>query len=150
MKDFIESIKTQVGTVPGINFVDENTGQLDDYSPNFPVKWPCVLIDVVDVVYSNMGRNEYRDTENRQRADVMLELRVANLKLTNSSGRAPIAQRNSANSIQDLIDVLHEKIQGFRPVGNSSKLIRSRRQRIKRDDGVQEYVIYYTSGITDV
>jgi hypothetical protein len=149
-KEVIQLIKAEIATVAGLKYVDEDWGQLDYYSPNHPVKWPCVLMDVTGVNFSDIGFEKKREPEHRQMAEATLSLTVANLKLTNTSGNAPILQKENAHSIWDLINDLHKKLQGFRPGPLNGILIRSALRRVKRDDGVQEYNVTYKFGLTDV
>lgn len=150
MIHFIPSIQTKIQEIPTIAFVDEDTGQLDSYSPNYPVKWPCALIDISDVTFSDLGKDRKKSPINRQNAQGSITITVANLKLTNTSGRAPIKHKENAWSIHKEIEKIHEKLHGFRVLENSSRLTRKRYKRIKRDDGVQQYDVTYRIEATDV
>lgn len=150
MKNIIPSVQTELAAISSVKYVDENWGQLDTYSPNFPVKWPCVLIDVSAAQYSNVGRDNSQSPVNRQMSTYVLEITIANQKLTNSSSRAPQGQKDIARSIWDIINLVHEKIQGFSPNPMAGKLIRVGHARVRRDDGVQEYKVMYSGSITDV
>ena len=149
MIDLIKETTAILSTIPGLNYVDENTGQLDSYSPNFPVKWPCSLIDVSNADFTDIGSNKTANPINRQMGTVDLEIRVANLKLTNTSGAAPANQVQPAQSIHEIIQLIHEKIHGTRIISASGKAMRKKLQRVKRDDGVQEYIIIYSVGLQD-
>ncbi|WP_234369146.1 hypothetical protein [Brumimicrobium mesophilum] len=129
--------------VPAAKYVDENWGQLDYYSPNFPVQWPCILIDVNAANFTNIGKDRSATPENRQMGEFSLELRIANLKLTNTSYQAPTTQKTQARSIWTLIDEVHKVVQGFEPDVMFGKLIRTGWRRVPREDGVQEYAVYY-------
>ncbi len=150
MIHFIPSIQNKIKEIPSIPYVDEDTGQLDNYSPNFPVKWPCCLIDISNLTFSDIGKDRKKNPINRQNASGDIVITVANLKLTNTSGLAPIKQQQDAWSIQNEIQYIHEKLHGFRVLENTSRLVRKRLQRIKRDDGVQEYKITYGIEAADV
>ena len=54
MKALLEKIQEKLSEVEGLKYIDENWGQLDYYSPNMPVQYPCVLIDIGQVQYSNL------------------------------------------------------------------------------------------------
>ena len=149
MKAIIESIQEKLADNEKIHYVDENWGQLDYYSPNFPVKWPCVLIDVVAANYSNVGRDNSKTPANRQMGSITVELRVANVKLTNTSAKAPATQQAQARSIFQLIEEVHVALHGWNPDDMCSKLIRVSQNRVKRDDGVQEYAIRYTAELNN-
>lgn len=150
MKEVIVATQAKLMTLPAAKYVDENWGQLDYYSPNPPVQWPCILIDVSGIQFSNIGRDRSATPENRQQGEYNLELRIANLKLTNTSGRAPAAQQSQARSIWDLVEEVHEMIQGFEPGAKFGKLIRTGITRVAREDGVQEYAVYYRGAANDI
>jgi hypothetical protein len=150
MKQFLEGIETKISEVPGINYIDEDWGQLDDYSPNTPVKWPCCLIDLSHVDFSDIGIDKKAIPQNRQQATGSVTLNFANLKLTNTSFKAPKTQKDNAWYIHELIEKTHGVVHGFLPVMGSGKLMRKSFKRVKRDDGIQQYQVIYTIGIHNV
>ena len=109
-----------------------------------PVKWPCCLIDISDVNYSNLGVDRGTLPQNRQLGPTSIKLTLANLKLTNTSFQAPKTQKEQAWFIWDLAQKIHEKIHGFTPDENCSRMLRQSLKRSVRDDGVQEYFITYS------
>lgn len=150
MEDTLNSIIAKIEASNIVKYVDEDWGQLDYFSPNFPVKWPCVLIDISNANFDDIGKDRTASPINRQTADTMVSLTFANLKLTNSSGRAPQLQRDQAFSIWKLQQDIHELLHGWNPTQKTSKLIRTGMQRVKRDDGVQEYTVMYSLGMTNI
>lgn len=150
MKAIIEATQTKITEITAFNYVDENWGQLDYYSQHPPVKWPCALIDIQAMKYSNIGMDKTATPQNRQMGEFLLEIRVANLKLSNTSARAPQAQRANAHSIWDLIEEIHQKIQGFSPIPMCGKLIRVGMNKVDHDDGVQEYSIIYSGTMNNI
>lgn len=150
MKETIKSIIAKLGAMPELNSADEDWGQLDYYSNNFPVKFPCALVDVSNANFSNIGMDKNASPQNRQLAETTISLTIANVKLTNTAFRAPEAQKDTAFSIWDLLEAIHVQLHGWHPTDTSGKLIRMGHQRIKRDDGVQEYTLIYSLGINNV
>lgn len=150
MKAIINATQTILSTVTGLKYVDENWGQLDYYSPNPPVQFPCGLIDIINSTFSNIGMDKTANPMNRQMNSFNLEIRIADYKLTNSSGRAPQPQKDNARHIFDLIEDIHTKLQGFRPTTMCGKLVRISQTRVMREDGIREYVIIYSGDIQNV
>lgn len=146
MQDLLQNITDQAATTPGINYSDENWGQLLYYGNECPVKWPCVLVDFSSGQFSNNGY-DYLNDDLTQQGTVSIEITVANLKLTNSSTRAPMSQKNKAFEVWEIVKNVHKTLQGFRPLENSGGLVRTSIQNVKRDDGVQEKRIIYTVGL---
>ena len=150
MKGIIQAIQTKIQAITGVKYVDEDWGQLDYFSPNFPVKFPCVLIDVANANYSNIGQDKQAMPIHRQMADATISLTIANMKFTNSSGMAPQSQKDNTWSIHELIEEIHKVVQGFRTSDNATGLIRIGMNRTKRDDGVQEYTVRYSISLQNV
>lgn len=146
----IENLKALIATITDLKFVDEDRGQLDTYSMSFPVKWPCALIDISEIIYSDIGVDRTATPRNRQMGNYQVTIRVANMKLTKSSAKAPAGQKADFNAIHGIIQKIHEKLQGHEAAPKSGDLIRSKRTRVKRDDGVQQYDIIYSASMTDV
>jgi len=149
MNKVIQKIQEQLGSVASLKYVDEDWGQLDYYSPNHPVKWPCALIDIQAAQFENKGWDRRTNTY-PQTGEALVSITVANVKLTNTSRMAPQTQKNNGWSIWELIEEVHQAVQGFRPHENAGALIRQGLRRTKRDDGVQEYTLLYGFGMTDV
>jgi hypothetical protein len=150
MKTILKSIQTKLSEVSELKYIDEDWGQLDYYSAHPPTQFPLALIEIATANYSNIGIQRQSSPQNRQMAQATLVITVANLKLTNTSLQAPITQQNQAWTIYDILESIHEKIHGFAPVENCSKLIRTGYKRIKRDDGIQEYELTYKLELSNV
>ena len=128
--------------VPALKYIDQDWGQLDYYSPNPPVKWPCALVDIVQAQFTNTGGGG-------QLGMVQVKVRVGDLQLSPSSTKAPAAARAAALSIWEVLKDLHKALHGWAGHRHYSKLIRTAQQRIRREDGVRIYEITYTTQITD-
>jgi hypothetical protein len=150
MKEVIIAVKEKLANLPSLRYVDEDWGQLDAYSPNFPVQWPCALIDLADNQFSNTGRVLGSTPENRQENIFKMIVRVANLRLGNSSAKAPLPQKTLAYSVWDEIAKVHAALHGWRPTDNGGQLIRESITRAVRDDGVQEYIIVFSGHLNDI
>jgi len=150
MIEVIEKVQDLLVSMPGVNYVDENWGQLDYYSPNHPVKWPCILIDINQMRFTDIGMDRGATPKNRQQGEFNIELRIANVKLTNTSGRAPASQKSQARSIWLLVKEVHKLMQGFEAGDKYGKLIRTGLSRVAREDGVQEYVVFYSGSASNV
>ena len=150
MKDTLLAIQNKIAAVAGINYADEDWGQLDDYGQRPPVQWPCCLIDFSGAQYSDIGIDKKASPQNRQEGTGTVTLVFANLKLTNTSAKAPEAQKDVAYLLSGVMEEAHKVIQGFKPAANCGALIRSSFRRIKRDDGIQQYQVIYTMGVHNV
>jgi hypothetical protein len=149
MKQFLEAVQTKLATIPALKYIDEDWGQMDSYSPNPPAKFPCGLIDITSMNFSNIGKDNTADPINRQMGEGTVTFIIADLKLSNTSHRAPQSQKDNAWSIWTIIDDLHKKVHGWKPIDNSGALMRTGLKRIRRDDGIQEYQITYSIGFAN-
>jgi hypothetical protein len=149
-KEVLQAIQTILTPITGLRYVDEDWGQLDDYSPNPPTQFPLVLIDIGNLQFSDIGKDKTAIPQNRQMATGTIVLSIANLKLTNSSGRAPQPQKDKAWSIWDIVENVHGKLHGVIVGGSAGAMMRTAMRKVKRDDGIQEYEVTYTIGLTNV
>ncbi len=143
MNILIQDIQNRLAAeIPALKYIDEDWGQLDDYSPNFPVKWPCALIDISQVSYSNAGRQS-------QLGVAAITITVADVKLTNSSSKAPAGQIAAQATYLQLVKAIHTALHGWSGHAHYSPLIRESLKRARRDDGVREHNLVYTCQIQD-
>ncbi|MGD1319174.1 hypothetical protein [Chryseobacterium sp. 2R14A] len=149
MTDILQAINDKLNEVTELKYIDENWGQLDLYGPQIPVQWPCALVDFNNGQFTNIGRNYRKTPQNRQEGNIAVEITIGNLKLTNSSNKAPSFQKEKAFAIWDLINKVHEVLQGWSPEENAGVLIRTTFNKVRRDDGVQEFRVIYTMGLHD-
>ena len=150
MKEILKNIQAKITEVQTVKYVDEDWGQLNLFPGDFPVHFPCVLFDIKDGQFENIGADRRATPKERQLGRFSLELCIAKMKLSNTSGKAPLSQKNNAWEIQDIIQMVHEKLQGYSAGENCSKLIRKSYQRIRRDDGIQEYRVSYDFEVGNV
>ena len=147
MEDILQNITAKAATIVGIKYSDENWGQIQYYGMEPTVKWPCILVELGSGQFSNNGY-DYMNDDLSQQGTISIEITVADVKLTNSSTRAPINQKKKAFSIWKLVDDVHKELQGFKPVASAGGMVRTSMQSVKRDDGVQEKRIIYTIGLS--
>ena len=74
MKHIFLQIQEKLGEVSALKYIDKDWNQLKFEQP--PVKWPCALIDVTNISYSQMGQLW-------QMAEADVEITVANVRLVN-------------------------------------------------------------------
>jgi hypothetical protein len=142
MKELLLAIQARLqGEVTVLKYVDEDWGQLDYYSSMPPVQWPCCLIDIGAIAWKNLGQK-------KQQGTATITLYIADVKKTNTSSKAPATQRTQAWAIHDIIEQAHQALHTYLPLPNTSVLYRKTTARMKRDDGIQQYVIIYECVVT--
>ena len=142
MKQLIADLKTRLATVAAIRYIDEDWGQLDYYSPNQPVKWPCVIIDINQAAWGNQG-------EHVQIGLAQISIRVADMKLSNTNAKAPSSQQTAAASIFDLLTSIHAALHGWTADSASGPLTRTLTRKVNRDDGIREFEMIYSVQLFD-
>ena len=129
--------------VPAIKYIDEDWGQLDYYADNPPIKFPAVLVEIGQAQWKNQGRLS-------QDGQMMVSLMVADMKLNNTSGRAPEAQKTGSKSIWQMLNDIHVSLHGWNPqIEGFGLFSRVSSRRIKREDGIREIEVVYAIGFTD-
>ncbi len=149
-KEVLQNIQNKLATIPALKYVDEDWGQLDDYSPNPPTQFPLALIDIGNLQYSDIGKNKSVTPQNRQMATGTIVISIASLKLTKTSARAPQSQKDQAWAIWDIVESVHAELHGVAVGGSAGAMMRTAMRKVKRDDGIQEYEVTYTIGMTNV
>lgn len=143
MKKLLTDIQARlIEKVPALKYIDEDWGQLDYYSTNMPVQFPAALIDASSATYTNEGKLI-------QLGLVQVRLRIADMKLTNTSGRASQGQKDNAFGIFDTLTEIHQALHGWSGSRHYSRLIRQSSKRVLRNDGVRIYEIIYSVQLTD-
>jgi hypothetical protein len=144
MEDILQDVQARLlAEVPALKYVDEDWGQLDYYYPNPPVQWPCALIDATAATWGNTGKLQ-------QLGLIQVKVRVGDLKLTNSSGKAPAGQKTAAFAIfTNVLKPIYKALHGYTNSDAYSALIRVSNTRIKRDDGVRIYELVFTTEYKD-
>ena len=142
MKQLIADLKTRLSTITGIRYIDEDWGQLDYYSPNQPVKWPCVIIDVNQTNWTNQGEHVQIGLAN-------VSIRVADMRLSNSNPKAPSSQQTAAASIFDMLTLIHVALHGWTADSANGPLTRTLTRKVNRDDGIREFEMVFSVQLID-
>lgn len=104
MKQIFLSIQERLAEqVPALRYIDKNWGQLN--LPQPPVQWPCCLIDLDSIDYSQIARDG-------RRAVATISLTVADCHTARSSAKAPA--KASAYDILDTVQAVVAALHGWR------------------------------------
>lgn len=131
MKQIFLDIQTKLAEITELKHIDKDWGQLQYEQP--PIKFPCALLDIANVNYSQMGNLA-------QQAEGDIEITVANLRLTNTSYRNP--NREDAYAVFDIIDDIHQVLHGWSNV-NFGRLVRTNLQKVAADSNYEIYKMTY-------
>lgn len=132
IKEILLNVQERLGTaVPGLEYIDKDWGQLSYEKP--AVKYPCALLDVKNINYSQEGRG-------RQMADTQLTVTVANLRLAAASLLAP--RKEEAYQVIDLLERIHAALHLF-STGGFAPLFRSNLKKVVADSSHECYEMTY-------
>lgn len=144
MDNLIQKIQDQLkAKVPGLQYIDEDWGQLDYYDSFPPVKFPCALIEVQGSDYTDDG-------ELRQRGVLTVVIKLYLMKLSNTSNHAPQSQKDEAKKGWAIVKKTNQSLHGQDFIKNGfGTLARKRMNKPKRQDGIYERDIVYNVGFVD-
>jgi hypothetical protein len=144
MKDLSGQIRDRLmAQVPALKYVDEDWGQLD-YFNRPPVKYPCALINVWNVNYTNTGNR-------RQAAKVAVRVSIYSLRLSNSSNGAPETQKANVAQMWQLYEDVNRAMHGVQFLTDGyGAMMRTLMTRNKRQDGSIEISVEYVLSYNDV
>jgi hypothetical protein len=144
MRTLLNDIRDKLQTSALFKYIDDDWGQLDDYSVNPPTKWPCALVDIIDAKPQDLGRHV-------QLMECTILIRVADLRLSNSSQQAPKDQQTKSRDLFSIAQTIFSILHGWHKEGSAYGTIsRIGLRRNHRDDGIREYHILFKSQMRDV
>lgn len=144
MKKLITDIQSRlIAQVTKLKYVDMDWGQLDFYFPNPPVQWPCALIKIAQAEYSNAAHRA-------QLGLVTIVISIADLRISNSSGKAPQGQKNYALGVIDLMNDVYKALHGWTNDKTYTGLIRTSYTQRQREDLLTIHQITFTTEIKDI
>lgn len=143
MKKLITDIQNRLmAAVPALKYVDLDWGQLDFFYPHPPVQWPCALIDITQASYTNAAHRT-------QLGLVQIAINIVDLRLNNSSGKAPQTQKDNALKIYELLEAIFVALQGWTGDKAYSGLIREQYSKRSREDGITIHQLVFTTEMKD-
>lgn len=133
------AVQNRISTkVPAIKWIDQDLGQLEFYSVKPPVLFPCILLDIVDVQYTDNSLNS-------QIATATLEVRLAVTSYHHSAHITPLNRTQRALEYYLVNQALHGWCDGnyFAPLSRKSS------QTEKREDALRVRPLKYEFAFMD-
>lgn len=135
MKQIFLNIQERIADqVPTLRYIDKNWGQLNIPQP--PVQWPCCLIDLDSIDYSQA-------TDRCRLSEASISLTVADQHTVRSSAKAP--SKSNAYDILDVITAIIEALEGYRVPDTTQALTRTRLQKTYSDQSYDVYTLTFTT-----
>lgn len=136
----IERLSTEA---PIVRYIEQDLGQMDNYPEGGrpPVSFPCVLIDIDDTAFEEIG-------ENCQLGEGILQVRVCQPTYSAANNLTPTEVRNTALNYYETEQQVHNALHGWAK-DNISKLVRVSAKLEKRNDEYRVRVMRYRFGMED-
>ncbi len=135
MKQIFLSIQDRLSTmVPALRYIDKNWNQLNIPQP--PVQWPCCLIDLDNIDYSQTSSSD-------RLADATISLTIATQHTVRSSAKAP--SKSDAYDILDVLESVMEALEGWRVPDTTQALARTRLAKTYSDQSYDVYTLTFTT-----
>lgn len=125
--------------VPALRYIDKNWGQLNIPQP--PVKWPCCLIDLKSVDYSQLAHHD-------RLASADITLTVADCHAIRSAASAPSSQ--DAYAIFDLIEAIFATLDGHYVPGTCQPLSRTSLRKAYADASYDVFALSFATAWKDL
>lgn len=135
MKQIFLSIQKRLAdNVPALQYIDKNWGQLNIAKP--PVKWPCCLMDIDSIDYSQAS-------ENTRVAEASIILTIADCHTVRSSANAP--NKEDSYAILDVIEKVAAILDGYRVPDTTQALVYTRMQKAFSDQSYDVYNLTFST-----
>lgn len=142
-EQLFESILARIAAkVPGIKYIDQDLGQLENYQLRPAVNWPCLLVDIEETKFSDAAG------EMIQIGEGMVSFRLGLVQYSNSSSITPVSVRGKAMSYYRLENDLYKALHGWSPEG-FTRLLRRGDVTERRDDDIRVRISKYYFSYTD-
>lgn len=128
--------------VPAVKHINQDLGQLELYELRPSVAFPCVLIDVDEFKFTQVGG------KNHQLAEGVVMIRLATAPLSTSHHLAPTAVTQKALEFYEIEWGIYKALQGWAPT-NMGKLSRVAAKSERRDDALRVRVLIFSVSFTD-
>ena len=135
MKQIFLSIQDRLSTmVPALRYIDKNWNQLN--LPQPPVQWPCCLIDLDNIDYSQTSSSD-------RLASATINLMVGTQHAVRSSAKA--TTKADAYYILDVLESVMEALEGWRVPSTTQALTRTRLAKAYSDQSYDVYTLTFTT-----
>lgn len=127
--------------IPEIRFISQDLGQLEFYEDKPPVSYPCVLIDVGELLYEDASHD-------MQIATASVTLRLALASYSDVSNLAPALVQSKAMEFYDIENKLSGALHNWQPANEFlGTMYRTVTSTEKRDDNIRVRHITFSTSI---
>ncbi len=125
-----------------IRYIDQDLGQLENYGLRPAVSFPCVLIDVDEFEFSDMGNDP------RQLGDGFVIIRLGEAAWSSSAKFSPAGVREKALQYYEYEQEIYKALHNWSPEG-FSRMLRRKLRTEKREDDIRVRIMAFQLSYTD-
>lgn len=145
-RNYLEGLLTRLSQeVPELKWIDADEGQLDFYDVRPPVAFPCCLVDMSIPESNDLSANNPKIQNCRIRAT----LTVAFDDCASLNTKTPLPVRETAMKRMDLLQAVHDVLQGWWNDRFQKPYSRRSCKPEKRNDGLKVYEVVYEATALD-
>lgn len=131
--------------VPTLRWIDADEGQLNFTDARPPVAFPACLIEITLPGCENMAGN----VPVVQKVELQINLRVAFNDCASFNTKSPVKVREKAGERYDILQDIHNALQGWRMNSAMKGFSRKSVHPEKRPDGLKVFNCVYTTTLID-
>lgn len=140
---YLKIVDRLAAQVPELRYIDQDFGQLENYTMKPPVIWPCALIELGEFDFDDMAG------KNMQHGEGLVLIRFATEAWSPSNNLTTAAIREKALRYYEIEQKIHVALHGWRDTG-FSKLLRRKAVKEQRDDtNIRVRVLGYATSFED-
>ncbi|MEG1762903.1 MAG: hypothetical protein RR256_04765 [Bacteroidales bacterium] len=139
MKTLFKTVMELLKTIPNL-YIAENWGQLDIPQP--PVNFPCALIDLGDMEFSQRGCLT-------QQGEGTLTISLSDIMYNGIDNVTPEILQEKEFAIFNTINDINALLHGKTGSEKNSSLIRTKIQKQIREDSIREFTLFYKFSYLD-
>jgi hypothetical protein len=125
-----------------IRYTEQDFGQLENYEMRPAVAWPCALIDVEEMQYSD------QQNHHEQLAQCIVTIRIGLVKYTDANSITPTNIREKGLQFYETESEVAKALHGWAPTG-FGKLLRRAAGTEHREDDIRVRVLKFAISYTD-
>lgn len=143
MKELFLLLRTKLMTLPSINWVDLNKGQLNNYEVRPAIDFPAVLLDISYPRTSKLSGKQ-------QQCEVLITASIAFDFMDDTSSITPELTLEQSLEVYDIVEEVHQSLQGLIDI----KVIRTPLERMSqrdtpRPDKLKVFQVVYSTRLID-
>lgn len=139
---FIAILERLKAKAQSIRFIAQDIGQLEHYEIRPAVSWPCCLMDIEQMQYSDAN------DRNIQLAQGTISLRIGMVKYTDSNNLVPGNVLENALKYYEIETEVVAALHGWKPEGFGA-LLRRTTVTERREDDIRVRVMHFAISYTD-